>query len=310
MTDGAAEEPARCSARSAELAESLHGTASTVRGWVFLEEPGPWGADALRDSRLDPELAAALSEQARKLRLRVVLIRSHLRTRSREEQARARRCLLARTGPGEGWVEEALLDHPAEVLDLDLEALAQGRSLQLPRVDHGLYLVCTQGRHDPCCAELGRPVARALAGQFPEQTWEVSHIGGDRFAGNVLVLPHGLYFGRVPPESAVPVARAYERGEVEPAYLRGRCAYGFAVQMAECWLREKTGIRGVDALPLVSAQRSGAETEAVFAAPDGGSYHVRVHTGSAEPARTLTCHARQPATPPEQHILDVRHEPA
>ena len=28
-------------------------------------------------------------------------------------------------------------------------------------------------------------------------TWEVSHIGGDRFAANLLVLPEGLYYGRV-----------------------------------------------------------------------------------------------------------------
>ena len=57
--------------------------------------------------------------------------------------------------------------------------------------------VCTHGRHDACCAERGRPVAAALAAAHPEQTWEVSHIGGDRFAANVLVLPDGLYYGRV-----------------------------------------------------------------------------------------------------------------
>lgn len=300
------DEAERCQARSRALHESLHGTASTARGWVLLEEPGPWGVDALRDSRLDPKLTRRLSEISRELRLRVVLVR-----RARRQggpSPRQRHCFLARTGAGEGWIEHALLDDPAQVLDLDLDALAHGHRPGQRAVTDPLYLVCTQGRHDPCCAELGRPVAEALTERFPDGTWEVSHIGGDRFAGNLVVLPHGLYFGRVPPDDAVPVAEAYARGEVEPAYLRGRTAYGFATQAAECLLRRETGIRGVDDLSLISSDRSGAETEAVFGAPGGGRYRVRIRTGSAQPARTLTCHAERLATPPEHQLLELRHE--
>lgn len=293
----------RCQARSATLEESLHGTASTVRGWVLLEEPGPWGADALRDSRLDPQLAARLHAESRRWRLRIVLIRRHGRSGRQR-----RRCFLAWSGRDESWIEQTLLDDPAEVLDLDLDGLSRGHRPGLRPIEHSLYLVCTQGRHDPCCAELGRPVARALCQRFPEETWEVSHIGGDRFAGNLVVLPHGLYFGRVPPDEAVPIAEAYERGEIEQAYLRGRSAYGFAVQAAECLLRAKTGVRGVDDLPLLSSRRVEDETEAVFAAPDHGRYRVRVRTASAHPARTLTCHSERLSTPPEHQLVELRHE--
>lgn len=297
---------ARCQARSRALHESLHGTASTARGWVLLEEPGPWGAEALRDSRLDPKLLRELSEASRRLRLRVVLVRRPRRQGG--SSSRQRNCFLARTDAGKGWVEHTPLDDPAQVLDLDLDALSRGDRPGLRQVTGPLYLVCTQGRHDPCCAELGRPVAEALAERFPEETWEVSHIGGDRFAGNLVALPHGLYFGRVPPDGAAPVAEAYARGEVEPAYLRGRTAYGFATQTAECLLRSETGIRGVDDLPLVSSRRSGDVTEAVFAAPDGGRYRVRIRTGSAYPSRALTCHAERLATPPEYELLRLDRE--
>lgn len=306
MADGMADTADRCQARSRALHESLHGTASTARGWLLLEEPGPWGVDALRDSRLDPKLARRLSETSRELRLRVVLVRRARRQGGSPPSQR--HCFLARTGAGERWVEHALLDDPADVLDLDLDALARGDRPGQRDVPNPLFLVCTQGRHDPCCAELGRPVAQALAQRFPGQTWEVSHIGGDRFAGNLVALPHGLYFGRVSADDAVPVAEAYARGEIEPAYLRGRTAYGFAVQAAECLLRAETGIRGVDELPIVSSRRSGEVTEAVFAAPDGGRYRVRIRTGSAQPARTLTCHAERLATPPEHELLELRHE--
>ncbi|MBA8824943.1 hypothetical protein FHX42_002290 [Saccharopolyspora lacisalsi] len=296
----------RCQARSLSLNESLHGTASTVHGWVLLEEPGPWGADALRDCRIGESLTTRLNEMCRKLRLRVLLIRRA--ERRSPAPPGVRNCFLARTGPGEGWVQQAWLDDPEQVLDLDLSALARGESPGLRPVAEPLYLVCTQGRHDPCCAELGRPVVRALAAKLPDRTWEVSHIGGDRFAGNLVVLPHGLYYGRVPPDEVVALAQAYERGEVDPRYLRGRTAYGFAVQAAECLLRSRTDIRGVDELPLVSSHRDGDDTEAVFTAPEGGRYRVRVSTRSAPPERVLTCHAERPAVPVEHHLVEIHHD--
>lgn len=301
-----AEPPPRCAARSSALDEPLHGTASTVSGWVLLEVPGPWGFDALRDCRLDAAVTGRLRELARRLRLRIVLIRKAQRSNS--AVAAHRHCYLARTGPGEGWVEQAVLNSPEEVFDLDLEGLSRGRHTGLPNNPDPLYLVCTQGRHDPCCAERGRPVARRLAERFPDQSWEVSHIGGDRFAANLLVLPHGLYYGRLTPEDAVSVSEAYERGEVEPELLRGRSAYGFAVQAAECLLRSRTGIRGIDELPLLSVQRDGDDTEAVFAAPHGGKYLVAVRSSPAAPPRALTCSADRAANPPQYDLLELREQ--
>jgi hypothetical protein len=299
--------PDRCRTRSDSLNESLHGTASTVRSWLLLEEPGPWGPDVPRDSRLDPVLAQRLQATSRRLRLRVLLIRRA--GRSRSPAPTPRRCFLARTGPGEGWIEHTALDDPAHVLDLDLTGFADGNSPGLVKATHPLYLVCTHGRHDPCCAERGRPVAQALARHLPEETWEVSHIGGDRFAANLLVLPHGLYFGRVTPEDAVDLADAYARGEVDPQLLRGRAAYDFATQAAECFLRTQSGITGVDALRLVRSRRDDEETEATFAYAAGGRYRVRVRTTAHQPARTLTCRAERMSTPPEHQLVEIRHEP-
>lgn len=297
---------ARCRTRSVSLNESLHGTASTVRSWLLLEEPGPWGAEVPRDSRLNPVLTQRLYAASRRLRLRVLLIRRVRRSTS--PASSPRQCFLARTGPGESWVEHTVLDDPAHVLDLDLTGLAHGNSPGLVKVTHPLYLVCTHGRHDPCCAERGRPVAQALARHLPERTWEVSHIGGDRFAANLLALPHGLYFGRVTPEDAVDLADAYARGEVDPQLLRGRTAYGFATQAAECFLRAQTGITGVDALPLMWSRCDDDETEAMFASADGGRYRVRVRATADQPTRTLTCRAERMSTPPEHRLVEVRHE--
>ena len=116
--------------------------------------------------------------------------------------------------------------------------------------DGPLYLVCTHGRHDRCCALRGRPVAQALGRVEPERTWECTHIGGDRFAANVVVLPYGLYYGGVTPATAADLVAATERGEVVPDLLRGRSSSPVAVQTAEHHaraVRPEVG-PGVDAL--------------------------------------------------------------
>ena len=64
-----------CATLSRALEEPLHGTASVVRGWVLLEQPGPWGVEAVTESRLDRDLARALHRKAAAAGLRLLLIR-------------------------------------------------------------------------------------------------------------------------------------------------------------------------------------------------------------------------------------------
>ena len=97
------------------------------------------------------------------------------------------------------WLEEFHLDSIDGLFDLDLSPIKNGASVGGDVVHENRFFVCTHGKHDPCCAKYGRPVAAALDHQWPERTWETSHLGGDRFAGNVLILPIGIYYGRVGP---------------------------------------------------------------------------------------------------------------
>ena len=57
-------------------------------------------------------------------------------------------------------------------------------------------------------------MAAALAEHWPEAVWECSHVGGDRFAANVVVLPDGFYYGQLDPESAVATVRSHLTGAV------------------------------------------------------------------------------------------------
>ncbi|UMG93670.1 hypothetical protein MF408_05660 [Nocardioides sp. TF02-7] len=142
-----------------------------------------------------------------------------------------------------------------------------GGSTGLPPSEETLHCVCTNGRHDACCAEFGRPVAMALDAARPEETWEVSHIGGDRFAGNLVVLPEGLYYGRLDVGAGLAVADAHGRRRLLLDHLRGRSSYPMPVQAAEIHLLRHLGLDGVDDLTLVRRRVDGDVTTATFAAP-------------------------------------------
>lgn len=273
----------RCAATSAAAAEPLAGTASTVRAFLLLEHPGPWGEDALRDSRLPDGLGTELVGRCRRAGVRPLLIRRYGRT-----TAGGLTCFAAYADPDRPWLEAVTLGKPAEVLDVDLTALGQGRSAGLAPHPDPVFLVCTHGRHDACCAELGRPLARALSGSHPQHTWECSHVGGDRFAGNLLVLPDGLTYGRLDADSGSKVAAEHLDGRLDLAQLRGRAGYGFATQAAEWHLRQRLGLTDLAGLRLEAQSVQDDLTTCVFAAASG-RWTVVVRSSHAAAAAQLTC---------------------
>ena len=291
----------RCAIASGLRGDDLAGTASTVRAFLLVEWSGAWGVDALRDSRLPDEAKRAL-RSAKSLGVRVNLVRRH---RSRNRQNRTR-VLAAYADPGRPWLETTVLGSPSELADLDLAAFGAGRSPGLTSVADPVFAVCTHGRHDACCAELGRPLASALSEAQPEATWEVSHIGGDRFAGNLLVLPHGLYYGRVDRPAAVAIAAGHRAGHLDLDHLRGRSSYPMPVQAAEIALRRQLGETRLDALRLVDRRRDGDRWWADFAvAAERWEVVVRTTRDDTDPHR-LTCGAVRFDAIPRHVVVSVR----
>ncbi len=290
----------RCAHAARAVDEPPFATASTVRRWLLVEQPGPWGIDAIRESRLPAAAADALTRLGRRLRARVLLIRRHGRRASRGCTAFA-----AVTGVRAQWLEAFDLDAPRDVLDLDLGELREGRSVGGRAVTDPLLLVCTNGRHDPCCAEFGRPVAAALDAAHGDLVWEVSHIGGDRFAGNVVVLPDGVYYGGLDAERSVRVVAAHLAGYLDLTAYRGRSAHPFVVQAAEHFLRSARGLTALDAVRWQHREQLDDDRWRIgFVTPDGPTA-VDLVVGSAQEARPLTCRARWASTPPRYRLVAI-----
>jgi hypothetical protein len=281
-------EAASCSSRSLAGDEPLIGTASRYRLWLLVEQPGRWGHDALVESGFPMEVGVGLRELGVRLRMRVALIKR----RDRPWPSTRRRCFAAYTGVGERRVRTFEVGDPGELLDMDLVALARGRFTDLGDPLAGpLFVACTHGKHDPCCARRGAPLYRALA-ERPD-VWECTHIGGDRFAGNLVCFPHAVYFGRVPPHRAPEIVEGYEGGRLDLEHYRGRSCYSPPVQAAEHLLRERHGLVGVEDLELLAQRPEGGGIHRVsFRDPKGLDREVQVRVTLSEP-RALTCKATE-----------------
>jgi hypothetical protein len=283
----------------------MAGTASTVRSWLLLEDPGPWGRDALRDARLPERVGLELQRRCRAAGVRPLLIR---RASSTASPAGGLGCFAIRSGPEPPWIERTRLAKVTDILDLDLPSLGRGVRPGFEPVDGPLFLVCTHGRRDVCCAERGRPLARALATAVPGATWESSHVGGDRFAGNLVAFPHGLYLGRVEPDQADEVARQYADGRISLRHLRGRSCYPMPVQAAEHELRTLEGFDRVDDVGLERAEAPHPGVSISTFRTPMGRFSVSVAIEESAPS-FLTCHSHAAEPAPAYRTIAIVRRP-
>ncbi len=153
-----------------------------------------------------------------------------------------------------------------------------------------LYLVCTHGLHDACCAQRGRPLITSLAALRPDRVWQSSHLGGCRFAPSMLVLPLGHMYGRVPPEAAGRLVSATDAGEVVGEFFRGRIGIPPAAQAAVAAVHERFSLPRAADVTFVSSTPI-----------DGGAVRIRVERPAGPARRHRRASARR------RRRADLRH---
>ncbi len=148
-----------CAETSRADAEPLSATASRVDRWILLEYRGLWAHDAVDDSTLSGEVKAYLLAQRRlHPRARILFVR---RTERRQRDGLV--AFVASTTEAERGLRRLELERYDDLLELDLADAG------MP-VEHPLFLVCTHGKHDRCCAKYGRPLYDAVCEQV-EEDW-------------------------------------------------------------------------------------------------------------------------------------------
>jgi hypothetical protein len=260
------------------------GTAFPAARLLLVEQPYPWGFEGLRTSRFDAATALALEARGRAEGVRVQAIRRSGRAPHRAQ----RRWAIVDTRAEEPVLRWGEFTDDAELLELPLDG-SLGEPDSTP-----LYLVCTHGKHDPCCAGRGRPVATALAAVSPGRVWQVSHLGGCRFAPSVLVLPLGLMYGRVLPSAAAEFVAAADVGEVMTPLLRGRIGRPPAAQAALGFAHEQLALPRSRDLSLVSTTPIDGGAALVRISSPHGVFDVTVDRQRVD-APGLTCAAPGPS---------------
>lgn len=266
-------------------ASSMLGTAEQVDAWLLLEYKPSWPGKAITEGGLTAETQAWLVRTEAQfaqlgLRLRPQLVRQP------ELDHDVTRLLLSAGGQtfefsGSGY---------DFLLDLDLAALVQTRLLRGPSnpVAAPRYFVCTNGKRDICCARFGLPLYQRLRALVGNRVWQVTHLGGHRFAPNVLVTPQNVMYGRVQPEQAEAFVEQVEQRLIDFTHLRGRTKYPKVVQAAEGMLARQD-LR----LLHVAGGGDGAPTQVTFA---DANATAQVKLGTASVAETIlaSCGATEP----------------
>jgi hypothetical protein len=238
--------------RSIESGEPLWATAPRADTWLLLEYNGVWGHKALEESDLSPVVRQHLQHQSQSL--------PHARIQFIKQNRGANRItfFVARTHPITPMLYRFHLSSYEELLDLDLHALLSAHS-ERTLSEERLLLVCTNGKRDACCAKHGLPFYGALSQSLGESVWQTTHIAGHRFAGTLVSLPQGLYYGRLGVEVVPALAEAHRSHRILLDHYRGCAAYDAPVQAAEYHLRRELDLLEVAALQLREVTPAGAQ---------------------------------------------------
>ena len=253
---------APCSTQARRTDEPLAATASPGRHWLLLEVAGAWGPRAFRDSPLlNPAVGASIERRAAAQGFRLVAIRRPGRARlmggSRWRWARVD------STPGRESVRWGEVKGPGDYLTAPFDEPGTPSTAMI-------VAVCAHGRHDQCCATRGRYVAALLREKHPDAVWECSHLGGDRFAATMLLLPHGISYGWADTLDARHMVDEYRAGRVVLSGLRGRSAFSFPEQAAQDAARRIFGDLRIAAYePVLSRHTSGRAWKVVLADPPG-----------------------------------------
>lgn len=248
------------------------GRAGYARAWIAVEHPGPWPRNVV---------VAALSSALAGVDLegvRVVLIRK----RGGGSAPSQPRVFLAWGAGPRAWIRTARIRGYEELADL-VQHLGEQEPDIGERPEKTVVLVCTHGRRDACCAEFGRPILDTLRDRADADVWESTHVGGDRFAANLVILPEGLHYSRLTPRDAHLPLDAYARDELHLPSFRGRASRTMAEQAAEHAIRAHTGRMRIDDVVILQETRDG-DLHHVLARVAARRFDVRLHAAPVAPA--------------------------
>jgi len=213
--------------------------------WIMLEYRRAWSAKALADNQLQATTKAWLEKTVSDFAAIGLVARPQFIRRPERTDT------IALFVANQGRLGGVAVTAESDLQQLDLV------STLLPEVKDSQYFVCVNAKRDICCAKFGRPTYAALHETLGDRAWQTTHVGGHRYAPNILVLPQSALYGRVMPSDVPEFLTATEKHQLARPFLRGQTRYSAIAQVAEHAI--------TNAQELVSEE----DNQVTFATPSG-----------------------------------------
>jgi hypothetical protein len=293
-----------CSVLSREASEQPFGTASTADAWLLLEYSSAWGARAFQESHLTAAVKTHLKNALQTVpRSRLLFIKQE------RESTDYVSLFIVRSTETNASITRIKLTGYERLLDLNLEAMlrgeqsAGGESWRRP-----LFLVCTHGRRDKCCAKFGYALYKSLRADAGDDVWQSSHVGGDRFAANLICFPHGLFYAHVTPDAGRQIISQYNQQTLSLNNYRGRCCYPSPIQAAEFFLRSESGLSGINDVRFLDyVPITGNHWLVRFLSQQAGrTYEIQLKSRLSEFQNPLTCQSGEAKRVVQYSLSDYR----
>ncbi|MFN2139788.1 MAG: sucrase ferredoxin [Candidatus Promineifilaceae bacterium] len=293
-----------CAQVARESEEPLFGTATRVKVWLLLEYRKAWRRKATADNDLPAAVQEHLAAQLTAIPGSRLLFIKQQSTGPKE-----RRFFVVRTDEAAPALHELAFSRYKELMDLDVTAVVDGDEAFIPyERREPLFLVCTNGRRDRCCAKFGSPLFKVLRHSRPENSWQSTHIGGHRYAPNVLFLPQSVNYGWLTPEEIDQAVDAHVQGQIyDLAHYRGRTYYDPPVQAADYFLRRELNLLDVNGLRLKTAEGGADDVWLVkfFVPVLNDTHEIRLRSETTGEPRLVSCGT--PAMKPEVRYQFLGH---
>jgi len=272
-----------CSELSIKAKEEMFGTVPRVGVWFLLEYRQAWAVKAFPSSNIPDKVKRHLSNYLESIpNSRLQLIKRH------DRSSDLIKFYIGVSDEIKPRLFEFNLSHYEDLLEFDIPKILDRSSFL--RKDP-LILICTHGTHDTCCGNFGVLVyMEAIKYENEFMTWQCTHLGGHRFAANLLCLPHGIYYGRVREENVIKLINDYQNQLVDLENYRGRSCYNNETQAAEYFLRMQTGIKEISAFRIKKTKKDGDNSVIEFLSPTNGKTHfVHIQTDKSAISNITSC---------------------
>lgn len=289
-----------CFEHSINANEDMFATSPRTHLWILLEYNDSWEEKAFNTCKIDSEVKNHIRAFAgTEPKSRIQLIKNP----NNHDGANIRLYVVI-TRPGETNLYEFTLSSYEDILDIDFEKSLKEKT----PITKYLILICTHGSYDECCSKYGLEIFNHLNGiQSDYEIWQTTHVGGHRFAANIVILPDGIFYGRVNPDNIDSIIETHSKNNLKLNTLRGICTNDPDVQAADYLLRKQKGVTGINHIIFKSTKlaENGLITMVFKNTQSGKQYEITISKNDKALFLLASCKDKHKKYIPTYRLVEI-----